>query len=150
MAKHDDAKLWAFLGVFLTVIGFLLVFLTRKQDKYAMFYAKQGLVLFIAWVIVGIVNSFVWVIPFVGSYLYRNKNVKINICFAYAILFIIHILPFHSIKINREIPVYKENPLNDELVMSHGDLNHKNIIFKIINMPSSKFFSIGTKYVSHF
>lgn len=52
MAKKDDSKIFAFLGVFLTIIGFLIVLLTRKEDKYAMYYAKQGLVLFIAFVVV--------------------------------------------------------------------------------------------------
>jgi uncharacterized membrane protein len=52
LAKKDDSKIFAFLGVFLTIIGFLIVLLTRKEDKYAMYYAKQGLVLFIAFVVV--------------------------------------------------------------------------------------------------
>lgn len=51
MNKGDETKLFAFLGVFLTIIGFIIVYATRKQDKYAMYYAKQGLVLFIAYII---------------------------------------------------------------------------------------------------
>ncbi len=47
----DDDKVFAFLGVFLTVIGFLVVMLAKKDSKYAMFYGKQGLVLFIAWIV---------------------------------------------------------------------------------------------------
>jgi len=58
-----DSKLFAFLGIFLTIIGFLIVFLARKNDKYAMYYAKQGLVLFIAWVMVSVIG---WVIPVLG------------------------------------------------------------------------------------
>jgi len=30
--KNDDSKIWAFLGVFLTLIGFLIVYLTKKDD----------------------------------------------------------------------------------------------------------------------
>src|SRR5574341_1914960 len=42
MAK--ESKGWAFIGT-LPILGFILVFLMNKKDKYAMFYAKQGLVL---------------------------------------------------------------------------------------------------------
>ena len=58
--KDDsDSKLFAFLGVLLTVIGYIIVMVARKEDKYAMYYAKQGLILFIAWVIVAIAR---WII----------------------------------------------------------------------------------------
>lgn len=57
-----DTKLFAFLGVFLTVIGFIIVYATQKKDKYALFYAKQGLVLFIAWVIAAVIG---WVFAFI-------------------------------------------------------------------------------------
>jgi uncharacterized membrane protein len=59
----EEGKVFAFLGVFLTIIGFIIVLLAKKDNKYAMYYAKQGLVLFIAAVIVGIVGS---IIPFLG------------------------------------------------------------------------------------
>ena len=66
MAKESDSKLFAFLGVFLGLIGFLIVLLTRKDDKYAMYYAKQGLVIFIAWVIVYIIGTF---LPLIGWFI---------------------------------------------------------------------------------
>lgn len=46
-----DSKLYAFLGVLLIVIGFIIVYATQKKDKYAMFYAKQGLALFFVLII---------------------------------------------------------------------------------------------------
>ena len=60
--KEDDSKLFAFLGIFLTVIGFLIVFVVRRNDKYAMHYGKQGLVLFIASIVVIIFAA----IPVIG------------------------------------------------------------------------------------
>ncbi len=66
----DDGKLFAFLGVFLTLLGFLIVYFGKRNNKYAMFYAKQGLVLFIAYVIlwiVGIIPILGWIIAIVGS-----------------------------------------------------------------------------------
>ncbi len=61
-----DSNVWAFVGVFLGWIGFLIVLLTRKEDKFAMFYAKYGLILSIAWVIVWILA---WV-PIIGRWIY--------------------------------------------------------------------------------
>ncbi len=61
-AGADDDKVFAFLGVFLTVIGFIIVLLAKKDSKYAMYYAKQGLVLFIAWMIA-------WVIGFLTMFI---------------------------------------------------------------------------------
>ncbi len=58
----EDGKAFAFLGVFLGIIGFVVVLLAKKDNKYAMYYAKQGLVLTIAWVIV----SVIFMIPFLG------------------------------------------------------------------------------------
>jgi len=62
----EEGKPFAFLGVFLTIVGFLIVFLTKKENKYAMLYAKQGLVLFIAWVAVWVVGWVLVFIPILG------------------------------------------------------------------------------------
>ena len=80
--KHEDAKLWAFLGVFLTVIGFILVLLTHKDDDYAMYYAKHGLVLFLAWVIVGIGA----LLPFVGVLVYIVGTIALIIFWVMALI----------------------------------------------------------------
>ena len=69
MAKGRDDKLFAFLGVFLTILGFIIALLAKKEDKYVMYYAKQGLVLFIAWValsIIAIVPILGWIIGVIG------------------------------------------------------------------------------------
>jgi len=64
--KDDDSQGFAFLGVFLTVVGFLIVLLTRKDNKYAMYYAKQGLILFFGFLVAGAVNAIFGWIPVVG------------------------------------------------------------------------------------
>ncbi len=64
--SDDDSKMWAFLGVFLTVIGFIIVFFIKKDDEYSMYYAKLGLVLFIAWVVIVLLEK----IPIVGWVIY--------------------------------------------------------------------------------
>jgi len=51
MAK--ESKGWAFIGT-LPIIGFILVWLMNKKDKYAMFYGKQGLALGIVQIVISI------------------------------------------------------------------------------------------------
>ena len=51
MAKQS--KGWAFIGT-LPIIGFILVWLINKKDKYAMFYGKQGLALGIVQIVISI------------------------------------------------------------------------------------------------
>ena len=63
----DDSRLFAFLGILLTVIGFIIVHFTRKNDKYAMYYAKQGLVIFIVWLIAAIANWLFSFVPVIGG-----------------------------------------------------------------------------------
>ncbi len=64
MAK--ESKGWALLGIIFGVLGFLIVMLTRKNDKYAMYYAKQGLVLNIAAAIVWIAGI---IVPVLGWFI---------------------------------------------------------------------------------
>lgn len=59
--KNDDSKLFAFLATFLTIIGFLIAIIAKKDDAYVMFYAKQGLVLFIIQIIAAILSP-IWFI----------------------------------------------------------------------------------------
>ncbi|MEK6959086.1 MAG: DUF4870 domain-containing protein [archaeon] len=51
MASDGNSKIFAFLAVFLGIIGFLIVLLAKKDDDYAMYYAKQSLIIFIGIII---------------------------------------------------------------------------------------------------
>ena len=62
--KSDDSKLFAFLAVFLSIIGFIIALVAKKDDKYVMYYAKQSLVLFIIWVIVWVASTILTMITF--------------------------------------------------------------------------------------
>ena len=64
MAKKSDSdsKIWAFLAYLLGVIGFILIFTLKKKNKFAMFHAKQSLILFIFMALVSITGS----IPIIG------------------------------------------------------------------------------------
>ncbi len=59
----SDSKLWAFLAYFLSIIGFVLVLALKKNDRFAMYHAKQSLVLFIVYLAGYIVLMF---IPIIG------------------------------------------------------------------------------------
>jgi uncharacterized membrane protein len=62
----DDRKLFAFLATFLSIIGFVIAVVTKKDDEYVMFYAKQSLVVFIVAIIGAVINSILVWIPFFG------------------------------------------------------------------------------------
>ena len=67
MNTKDESKMFAFLGILLTVIGYVIVYFTRRKDKYAMYYAKQGLVIFIAWIIFAVAGWMLKWIPVMGG-----------------------------------------------------------------------------------
>ena len=59
--KEDDKIIFAWLAVFFTIIGFLIAIILKKENKYVMFYAKQGLILFIGQIIIWILSGInVW------------------------------------------------------------------------------------------
>ena len=66
----EESKVWAFLGILLNVVGFIIILLTKKEDKYAMYYGKQGLVLFItgivAWIGYVILAMILMFVPILG------------------------------------------------------------------------------------
>ena len=65
MAKKemDEGKIFAFIAYLLSIIGFLIVILAKKDNKFAMYHAKQSLVLFIVYIIGWVILVF---IPFLG------------------------------------------------------------------------------------
>lgn len=56
MSKRDEKVALAWVGAFFTIIGFLIVLLVKKEDDYAMFYAKQGFVTFLFFVAASILS----------------------------------------------------------------------------------------------
>ena len=65
MAKKskNDSQLFALIGAVLPIIGFVIAYLVAKNDSYAMFHSKQGLILGI----VSIVGSVILgIIPIIG------------------------------------------------------------------------------------
>ena len=56
----EEGKIWAFIGYW--GILFLVPLLAKKENKFAFFHGKQGLVLFVLWIIFWIIGF----IPVVG------------------------------------------------------------------------------------
>ncbi len=59
----EEGKIWAFIGYW--GILFLVPLLGKKDNKFALFHGKQGLALFVLWIIFWII-SFIPVIGIIG------------------------------------------------------------------------------------
>jgi len=81
-SKQDDKKLFAFLAVFLSIVGFLIALLGKRDDKYVMFYAKQSLVLFIGFMGAWVIN----IIPILGQIISLVMHVVLIILWIIAII----------------------------------------------------------------
>lgn len=62
---QGDSNLFGFLGVFIPIIGFIIVKLGRPKDDYALYYSKQGLVLGIALVAISILQGVLFALSFI-------------------------------------------------------------------------------------
>jgi uncharacterized membrane protein len=86
-----SSKLSAFLAYLLLIIGWVVVFLFRRNDKFAMYHAKQSVVLVIAaivillaWAIAGWIISWVPFIGFVLAVAFFALVIAIELCFLIA------------------------------------------------------------------
>jgi uncharacterized membrane protein len=68
--NSEDKIMFAFLAAFLSIIGFLLALIIKRDDKYVMFYAKQSLVIFVIGAIAGIIANAIKFIPIIGTIIY--------------------------------------------------------------------------------
>lgn len=84
---QQERQLFAWLSVFLTIVGFIIALILRKDDKYIMFYAKHGLVLFIGFIVAGVLTwvpvlgwllwLFVfalWIVAWINALSMKKKN----------------------------------------------------------------------------
>ena len=68
MAKKDEERILAFLCYLISIVGVIIVLVTkRERGKFSIYHAKQGLVLFITWMIVWIIVTVFALIPVVGA-----------------------------------------------------------------------------------
>lgn len=64
--KEDDKKLFAFLATFLSIVGFVIALIAKRDDKYVMYYARQSLVIFIIGAVAAIISWILGWIPVIG------------------------------------------------------------------------------------
>ena len=66
----EESKIYAVLGIALTILGYIIVKIGKPKDKYALHYARQGLVLGLIWfmaaMILAILGITLMQIPFIG------------------------------------------------------------------------------------
>jgi len=64
--NSNDRIAFAFVATFLSIIGFLIAIISKRDDKYVMFYAKQSLIIFVLAVISAIIVKAVYWINIIG------------------------------------------------------------------------------------
>ena len=77
--KQEDSRLFAFLAAFLSIIGFVIALIAKREDKYVMYYAKQSLVIFIIGAIAGIISKILSWIPIMGRIIHFGLSILIFI-----------------------------------------------------------------------
>jgi len=63
----SDKIQYAFIATILSIIGFVIAILLKRNDKYVMYYAKQSLVIFIIGAVGGALGRLLLFIPIIGS-----------------------------------------------------------------------------------
>ena len=58
----EEGKLWAILSSVIVILFFVPLWVTKPRDDYAVYYAKQAFILFIAAIVISIASS----IPIIG------------------------------------------------------------------------------------
>lgn len=62
-SERDERIVFAWLAVFFTIVGFVVALILKRDDKYIIYYAKQGLVLFVGFAVAG----FLKFLPVIGN-----------------------------------------------------------------------------------
>jgi len=87
LSKSDEKKFFAFIVMLLSVIGFLIAILVKRDDKYIMFYAKQSLVLFFAWLFVAALGYIIKVIQFFGEIVYAVLLIFLAVVWIFGMIY---------------------------------------------------------------
>ena len=64
ISSADEDKIMCVLSYLWALC--LIPYFTKKNNAFVMFHARQGLVLFIAWIIIKVVGIFLWRIAIIG------------------------------------------------------------------------------------
>lgn len=86
-SKQDDSKLFAFLAVLLSVIGFVIAYATKKDNSYVMYYAKQSLVLFFGWIALWVVGMILAFVPFIGYFIHMLLSLGLFVLWIFGLIY---------------------------------------------------------------
>jgi len=75
--KKKEATFFAFITTFLSIFGFIIAILFKRDDKYVMFYAKQSLIVFILAILVSFVQTTVSWVPILGGLIETGLTVLV-------------------------------------------------------------------------
>jgi len=64
--KEKKKILFAFLATFLSVVGAIITIIFKREDEYALFYAKQSLIIFVVGAVAGAISPIFLSIPIIG------------------------------------------------------------------------------------
>ena len=82
MKKKSGSTIWAFLTVLFTLLGFIVAFILKRDDKYIMHYAKIALVLGLGFILIRILS----IVPFVGNLIYFLGGVLLVVLWVMALI----------------------------------------------------------------
>lgn len=82
---NEEEKGWAVVGVALPLLGYLVLLLAKKGGAYAQHYAKQGIALFVAWLILWVAGM---IFSMVGlGFIVWVLNVIVIVLWVFGIIF---------------------------------------------------------------
>lgn len=62
----DEKILYAWLATFLSIVGFVIAIIAKRDDEYVMYYAKHSLVIFIMGAVAGAISYLLGWIMIIG------------------------------------------------------------------------------------
>jgi uncharacterized membrane protein len=65
--RKSDKEIFAFIAAFLSIIGFVIALIAKRNDKYVMYYAKHSLVIFIVGAVAGALQTILRLLPIIGD-----------------------------------------------------------------------------------
>lgn len=87
LTKTDEKKFYAFIAMLLSVVGFILAMLVKKDDKYVMFYAKQSLILFFIFIFISALGYVLKLIQFFGEIIYGIIIVFVAVVWIFGMIY---------------------------------------------------------------
>ncbi|MDP2925170.1 MAG: hypothetical protein Q8N99_02245 [Nanoarchaeota archaeon] len=64
---NDERTLFAWIATFLSIIGFVIALIVKRDDKYVMYYAKHSLIIFVIIFVLGGISGLLFFLPIIGE-----------------------------------------------------------------------------------